>query len=359
MNVLTDICVMISTAHIDINQQGNPYSIGKRYPQAVREYILDLHHNGLSQNQICLQANVSKGFVNKVVKEYNFKNFSVPMTGLCGRHRTALSQGAADYVEVEKLLKPSIYSSELQDRLLLDGVCFPNQIPSHSTLNKYLRNDLGMTKKVISQVPLETTTAENINLQNDYLNTISTIDPSTLHFFDESGVIITTGNRRYGNSFKGAPAVEFQKKASNANFTINLLHSALKVDHFNILDGPSNGFEMLLFFEDALAVVNPDGSVILERGDTVVMDNCRFHHGRFAEGMLRDMFDEFGVNLVFQPPYSPHFNTCELCFNQVKCYLRRHTKFTQEDTKIAIAYGISEIDTQNSLNYFKECGYLL
>ena len=56
---------------------------------------------------------------------------------------------------------------------------------------------------------------------------------------------------------------------------------------------------MLLFFEDALTMDNPDGSTVLERGDTVVMDNCGFHHGHFAEGMLRDMFDEYGVRLLF------------------------------------------------------------
>ena len=72
--------------------------------------------------------------------------------------------------------------------------------------------------------------------------------------------------------------------------------------------GPSNGGEMLLFFEDALTIENPDGSVILERGDTVVMDNCGFHHSHFAEGMLRDMFHEFGIELLYQPPYCPHFN---------------------------------------------------
>ena len=52
---------------------------------------------------------------------------------------------------------------------------------------------------------------------------------------------------------------------------------------------------------------NPDGSAVLERGDTVVMDNCGFHHGHFAEGMVRDMFDEYGARLLlFQPADCPH-----------------------------------------------------
>ena len=98
-----------------------------------------------------------------------------------------------------------------------------------------------------------------------------------------------------------------------------------------------------LRFEDALTLQDPDGSVVLERGDTVVMDNCGFHHGNFAEGMLRDMFDEFEVRLLFQPAYCPHLNTCELCFNQLKGFLRRFPFFAQQETRIAIAEGTSHI----------------
>ena len=100
---------------------------------------------------------------------------------------------------------------------------------------------------------------------------------------------------------------------------------------------------MPLFFEDALTIDNPDGSAVLERGDTVVMANCGFHHGHFAEGMLLDMFDEYGVRLLLQPAYCSHLNTCEMCFNQLKSFLCRFTLFAQQETRIAIAEGISSI----------------
>ena len=78
----------------------------------------------------------------------------------------------------------------------------------------------------------------------------------------------TTMNRRYGNAPLGEPAHEVQRYASNANFTINLLHSMQGIDYVNVIDGASNGFELLLFFEEALNVTRADGSVILERGDS-------------------------------------------------------------------------------------------
>ena len=51
------------------------------------------------------------------------------------------------------------------------------------------------------------------------------------------------------------------------------------VDFVNIVDGPSNGNEMLLFFEEAVELQKHDGSVVLQRGDSVIVDNCGFHHG--------------------------------------------------------------------------------
>lgn len=171
-------------------------------------------------------------------------------------------------------------------------------------------------------------------------------------------MIKTTGNRSYGNATIGEKAVEFQRYASNASYTINLLHSLRGVDLFNILEGPSNGFELLHFFEDAVDLHQPDWSAVLERGDCVVMDNCGFHHGHFVEPVLRDLLSDYGVQLIFQPPYSPHLNTCEYCFHQIKAFLRRCQMLANEETKIAIAEGVSTISQANSYSYFHNCGYV-
>ena len=157
-------------------------------------------------------------------------------------------------MSVEKIIKPSIYASELRDRLLLDGVVDADDLPSASQINKRVRRDLVMSKKKLSVIPSESNTPEQIARQDEYLNVISTFKPHQIHFFDEASVIKTTGNRSYGNATVGEKAIEFQRYASNANFTVNLLHSLFGVDYYNILDGPSNGFELLHFFEDAVEI---------------------------------------------------------------------------------------------------------
>ena len=104
--------------------------------------------------------------------------------------------------------------------------------------------------------------------------------------------------RKYGNARVGERAIEVQHYASNATFTINLLHSVVGVDYFNILRGTSNGWELLNFFDDALQVDRADGSAALERGDVVVMDNCGFHHARHIEPLLQNMFNRCGIELI-------------------------------------------------------------
>ena len=60
-----------------------------------------------------------------------------------------------EYLENEKLCKPSVTSAELQQRLLLDGIVHPVDLPSKSAISKCMKEDLVMTKKKIQQVPLE------------------------------------------------------------------------------------------------------------------------------------------------------------------------------------------------------------
>ena len=155
-----------------------------------------------------------------------------------------------EYIEAQKHIKPSTYASEIQHRLLLDGVVHPEDLPGTSQINRRLREDLlFIVKKKLTVSPLEAEKPGALDRQNEYLQAISRFPASKLHFFEESSIIKTTGNRKYGNARVGERAIEVQRYASNATFTMNLLHSVVGVDYFNILQGPSNGLELLNFFD--------------------------------------------------------------------------------------------------------------
>ena len=76
---------------------------------------------------------VSIGYVNKVVQNYvdTDNNMSLPPTWKLAT-RNVVTQDVVDYIESKKLCKPSTYTSELQERLLLDGVSPRHLSPSQS-----------------------------------------------------------------------------------------------------------------------------------------------------------------------------------------------------------------------------------
>ena len=138
-------------------------------------------------------------------------------------------------------MKPSVYVRELQDRLLLDGVVHPLDLPSKSAISKCIREDLFMAKTKIQQIPSESQRSENIHRRNEFLEAISDLEPDTVPCSDESSVGKTTRNRKYGNGPRGEPAFKIQRYASSATYSINLLHSPFGVDFMNVLAGSSNG----------------------------------------------------------------------------------------------------------------------
>ena len=117
---------------------------------------------------------------------------------------------------------------------------------------------------------------------------------------------------------------------------------------------------MLHFFEESMDIVDPVyGNPVLANGDIVVMDNCGFHHGRLAENELRGMLGQRDIELVFQPPYSPDFNTCEFCFRHMKSFLRKHEQFSINYTELATIEALQTITPIMSQKFFQHCGFVI
>ena len=95
---------------------------------------------GLRKKNISDTVRVSVGYVSKVVKNYENNNISFPpMRKLPARD--VVTEDVMEYIESEKLYKPSMYTKEIQQRLLLDGVSPPNHLPSQSAIKECIQND--------------------------------------------------------------------------------------------------------------------------------------------------------------------------------------------------------------------------
>ena len=108
---------------------------------------------------------------------------------------------------------------EIRKEMLNRGVCTQENLPSEATVLNIIRNDLGMTRKIIQQIPIEATTDRHDTLFTNFLSEILLYRPEQIHFFDECSIVGTAGNRRYGHSVRGERAVEVKRYATNAKFT--------------------------------------------------------------------------------------------------------------------------------------------
>lgn len=202
-----------------------------------------------------------------------------------------------------------------------------------------------MSHKKIQQTPEETLKPNHDDTVIRFLAKMMSYTPQQMHFFDEASVISTSGNRTYGHSVVGTRAVEVQRYASNASLTVNVCCSYFGIDHYNIINGPSNAFEMINFFDEALQETNDMGNPKFSRGDVIVMDNCGFHHHRQGEQILKRMLDNRGISLVFQPPYSPQYNVTECVFQTMRHRLHSDPRFVSEFTELAV---VNALDIPNS-----------
>ncbi|XP_077863721.1 uncharacterized protein LOC144348096 [Saccoglossus kowalevskii] len=160
-----------------------------------------------------------------------------------GRSRLKSTQEIVEFMKFRLLQRPSLTANEIRMSLLRENICVQESLSSMRMVHHIIKSDLNYSFKKISQTPTEQVTERNMERILQYIDTVSQLDSQTLHFCGETGMKRTTSNRNYGQR-----AVEFQRYASDVNFTVNLLHNARGVSNFNILGDPSNGLEMLNIF---------------------------------------------------------------------------------------------------------------
>ena len=57
----------------------------------------------------------------------------------------------------------------------------------------------------------------------------------------------------------------------------------------------------------------------LKQNQVVIMDNATYHHN----SMVKELFEEAGIRILYLPPYSPELNPIEPFWANVKKYIRK------------------------------------
>ena len=123
------------------------------------------------------------------------------------------------FVEYLKSTQPSITAKIFQRNFAHLGA---EHVPALPTINKIAHDKLGYTYKKIQVIPAKSERDDIKSRFFEFMAMMSNTDPTTLHFFNESSVVRTSGNRLYGHLARGQLAHELHCHASDATFTINL-----------------------------------------------------------------------------------------------------------------------------------------
>ena len=106
---------------------------GRPLPDSTRQRIVELAHSGARPCDISRILQVSNGCVSKILGRY-YETGSIRPRAIGGSKPRVATNDVVSRVAQYKRECPSIFAWEIRDRLLSDGVCNQENIPSVSML---------------------------------------------------------------------------------------------------------------------------------------------------------------------------------------------------------------------------------
>ncbi|KAI5739516.1 hypothetical protein M8J77_020180 [Diaphorina citri] len=118
-----------AAGHSGINQLGGVYVNGRPLPDSTRQKIVELAHSGARPCDISRILQVSNGCVSKILGRY-YETGSIKPRAIGGSKPRVATNGVVTKIADYKRECPSIFAWEIRDRLLAEGVCNNDNIPS-------------------------------------------------------------------------------------------------------------------------------------------------------------------------------------------------------------------------------------
>ncbi|XP_073671079.1 paired box protein Pax-2b isoform X5 [Paramisgurnus dabryanus] len=128
--------------HGGVNQLGGVFVNGRPLPDVVRQRIVELAHQGVRPCDISRQLRVSHGCVSKILGRCFLRYYetgSIKPGVIGGSKPKVATPKVVDKIADYKRQNPTMFAWEIRDRLLAEGICDNDTVPSVSSINRIIR----------------------------------------------------------------------------------------------------------------------------------------------------------------------------------------------------------------------------
>nr|XP_061797752.1 paired box protein Pax-3-like isoform X4 [Nerophis lumbriciformis] len=126
-----------------VNQLGGVFINGRPLPNHIRHKIVEMAHHGIRPCVISRQLRVSHGCVSKILCRYQETGSIRPGAIGGSKPKQMTTPDVEKRIEECKRENPGMFSWEIRDKLLKDGICDRDNVPSVSSISRVMRSKFG------------------------------------------------------------------------------------------------------------------------------------------------------------------------------------------------------------------------
>uniref|UniRef100_A0A8C9RSF0 Paired box protein Pax-8 n=1 Tax=Scleropages formosus TaxID=113540 RepID=A0A8C9RSF0_SCLFO len=126
---------------LHLTGRGGMFVNGRPLPEAIRQRIVDMAHQGVRPCDISRQLRVSHGCVSKILGRY-YETGSIKPGVIGGSKPKVATPRVVEKIAEYKRQNPTMFAWEIRDRLLAEGVCDSDTVPSVSSINRIIRTKI-------------------------------------------------------------------------------------------------------------------------------------------------------------------------------------------------------------------------